>query len=293
MNRRLPRSLLVLTALPLTLVASSAWADDPPAAVVPDGEAPAPASTPTPAPAVRKPGLLLRRGQLNVAVNLELEMSADKVGHPVSISPDVSYGVSDDVTIALVHSRAGLTGFRAAAGGGLCLTGTDGGCVAVYNNVGAEGWYRLGRGAVPLAVGVGVHATNLDAGYYAVKVGAKLRYPAGRWLLHAMPSVLVAVTEREDDAGNPRNKDTVWLPVQATYKLQPRITVGLGSGLKGPLEGFGDAWQISLGAMVQAAVDARLTVGASWVFGAIVGGAPAPATGPDARGAQLWLSYTR
>jgi hypothetical protein len=238
------------------------------------------------------------KARLTVALTLELNLSAGKVGKPVSLAPDLSYGVTDDLTVALVHSLVGRTGFRAKAGGGLCLTGTDGGCVQVYNNVGAEGWYQLGRGATPFAVGAGLHATNLDAGFYGVKLGARARHRFGAITLQTAPSVIVAVTERENAAGDPLNKDTLWLPVQATYKLQPKVTVGLGSGLKGPLQGFGDGWEVPLGAMVQYAVTPRLGVGASWVFGALVGGAdnppdPAPAaTGLDPRGVQLWVQHT-
>lgn len=275
-----------ITAAALTLFIDRARADEPPAVPAPAPTAAAPAAAPRPA------GMLLRRGKLALAVNLEIEMSAGKAGKPLSIAPDLSYGVTDDLTVAVVHSRFAMTGFRAAAGGGLCVAGTDGGCVALYNNVGGEGWFQIARGPLATAIGGGLHVTNLDAGHVAVKVGAKLRHAHGALALHAQPSVLLAVTERTDDAGEPINRDTLWLPVQATYR-RGRVTVGLGSGLKGPLQGFADRWQVPLGFMAQAAIDRSLTVGASWVFGALVGGAPEPATGPDARGAQAWIGYTR
>ena len=76
------------------------------------------------------------------------------------------------------------------------------------------------------------------------------------------------------------------------------IALGLGTGIKGPLSGFGDAWQIPLGFLVQYTVSPALGCGASWVFGQLLGGAtnppdPAPAVkGPDLRGVQVWASYT-
>lgn len=239
-----------------------------------------------------KPGLTLPAGKLNVAVNLELNMSAEAVGKPISISPDVAYGVTSDLTVALVHSRYGLTGFRANAGGGLCLTGDDGGCPAVYNNVGAEGWYSVARGPLAAAVGAGVHATNLDAGYYHAKVGARVRHTSGKLGVHFSPSLLVALSERDV------SKDSIWLPVMATYKTTPELTLGLGSGLKAPLDGFGDAWQVPLGASAVYAIDPATSLGASWVFGALLGGAtnppdPAPGVkGLDPRGVQVWGART-
>ncbi len=257
---------------------------------------PDPAAEPAPVP---RPGLTLPAGALNLAVTVEIEMSVGRVAKPLSIAPDVSYGVSDDLTVALVHSSYALSGFRAKAGGGLCLTGDDGGCVAVYNNVGAEGWYRLAAGKLAAAVGGGVHATNLDAGFYGIKLGAKVRQGFGKLAVTTLPSVLIAITKREDDAGTKLNKDMLWVPVQLTYRVADPLTVGLGTGIKGPLSGFGDAWQVPLGFMAQYAIDRQLGVGASWVFGQIVGGAenppdPLPAVvGPDLRGVQIWASYTR
>jgi hypothetical protein len=244
--------------------------------------------------------LTLAQGTVQVALTAELEMSVDRVGKPLSLAPDVSYGVSDDLTVSLIHSKYGITGFRAAAGGGLCLTGEDNGCVAVYNNVGAEAWYRLLKsGPLAAAAGGGVHATNLDAGHVSVKLGVRARRAFGRVALIAQPSVLIAVTERDPDAGTPKNNDTLWVPVQVTWRAADALTVGVGTGIKGPFSGFGDAWQMPLGFMAQYAIDPSLSVGASWVFGQMLGGAenppdPAPAvTGPDLRGVQLWVTYTR
>lgn len=251
--------------LALTAAASPAWAGDA-------------ADTPTPTPA---PGLTVPAGRLNVAGNLEIEMSADRVGEPVSISPDLSYGVTSDLTVALVHSRVALTGFRAAVGGGLCLTGTEGGCVAVYNNVGAEAWFNVARGRNAAALGGGVHALDLDAGFYGVKLGARVRHSHGKLALHAQPSVIVAVNERDT------SKDTLWVPIQLTYKVTPALTSGLGSGVKGRLSDFGDAWQVPLGFMATYAVDADTTAGASWVFGQVLAGTD---DGFDQRGLQLWVN---
>lgn len=245
------------------------------------------------------PGLTLPAGKLNVAVNLEIEMTKDKVAKPVSISPDVSYGVTSDLTVALVHSRFATTGFRAGVGGGLCVTGTDKGCPEVYDNVGVEGWYSLARGRLAVAAGGGAHALRLNDGYYDLKAGAKIRYGlVDKVALHVQTNLLIALTKREDDAGARLNKDTLWVPVVATYQALPALTVGLGSGIKGPLSGFGDAWQVSLGALVTYAIDPATGVGASWIFGQVLGGAsdppaPAPAaTGFDYRGLQIWGTRT-
>ena len=259
---------------------------------------PASADDAAPVAAAPAPGLTLPAGKVNLAVNLEIQMTADKVGKPVSVAPDVSYGVTPDLTVALVHSRFATSGFRAAVGGGLCVTGEDNGCPEVYDNVGVEGWYSLSRGQLAIAAGGGVHAVSLANDFYDLKAGAKLRYTMDKVAVHALPSVFIALTEREDDAGARKNPDQLWVPVQLTYKATGEVTVGVGSGIKGPLSGFGDAWEVPLGAMATYAIDPVTTVGGSWVFGKLVGGAPNPpepapaATGVDYRGLQVWGSRT-
>ena len=243
------------------------------------------------------PGLTLPSGTINAAITLELDASADKVAEPISIAPDVGYGVTDDLTLSLVHSKFALTGFRAVAGGGVCLSGSDAGCVALYNNVGVEASYSFARGPLALAGVTGLHVVDLDGSLLAVKFGAKARYVMGKSALNALPSVLVAITHRTDAMGARLNKDVLYVPVQATYRIARPLVLGIGTGIKGPISGFGDAWQIPVGVTSVYAFDAKLAVGASWFFGQLFGGAtnppePAPAvTGLDLRGIQLWVNY--
>ena len=253
----------------------------------------------TPAPKPPAPGLTLPKGKINVAVNLEVNMTADKVGKPISISPDVSYGVTPDLTVALVHSSFALTGFRAKAGAGICVTGTENGCSKVYDNVGAEAWYSVARGPTAVAVGGGVHAIRLDGGFYDLKVGAKLRHAMGKIGVNVMPSLLIAMTERGEVNGVRVSPDSLWVPVLATYKATKEVTVGLGTGLKlVDLSAAGDSWEVSLGAVGTYAIDPTTTVGASWIFGKVLAGIdnppdPAPAVkGLDFRGLQVWGAKT-
>lgn len=86
--------------------------------------------------------------------------------------------------------------------------------------------------------------------------------------------------------------EPISLSPDVSYGVSDALTATktLGSGIKGPVQGFGDAWEVPLGFMGQYAVDPSLGLGASLVFGKVVGGADA--TGFDYRGVQLWASYT-
>jgi hypothetical protein len=252
-------------------------------------------ASPPRSPAVAS--LALPAHKLSLALTAEIETGAGKLGEPVALAPDVAYGVTRDLTVSLVHSKFAVTGFRAVTGGGFCLGG-DAACPHVYNNAGAEALYSLRRGPFAVAAIGGAHAMDFDAGFVDAKLGLRARYAHGRASLLASPSVLIALTERTDAMGARRNKDLLYVPVLASYKLIDPLAIGIGSGVKGSLTQLGSTWEVPLGVVASYAVDPSITIGASFVFGKLIGGAddPAmgpPATGADFRGTQLWVVVVR
>lgn len=237
------------------------------------------------APAAHAGGLVLGAGQLGLTLTGEVNVSKDAVAKPLSLAPDVSYGVNSKLTVALVHSTFMATGFRGKAGGGLCLTGTSDGCAHVYDAAGVEALYAIKDGPLAVALDGGVHALSFDGGFYDVKLGAKLRYGAGKVTVTSAPSVFVALTERD------ASKDRLFVPVAAQLKVSDAAAVGLSTGLKAPFDGFGDGWELALGATATYAVQPTLTLGGSFVFGKLLGGAGDDLTGPDFRALQLWATY--
>lgn len=189
-------------------------------------------------------GLTLPERTLSVTLTVEANASKGKFGDPVSIAPDISYGASDKLTVSLVHSRFATTGFRAVAGGGLCVTGTEGQCPYLYNNLGAEALWALRRGPTSVAVGGGAFAMDLHNGYYDAKVTARVRQTAGAFAVQLAPSVLIAVTEREDAMGKRANKDLLYIPLVGTYKPWPALWLSVGTGFKGSLTELGSTWEI-------------------------------------------------
>jgi hypothetical protein len=235
-----------------------------------------------------KKGVTLGAGKLNVTLTLEPNVSKASVFKPFSIAPDISFGVTDKLTLSIVHSGAAVTGFRGGAGSGLCVSGADtGGCPEAYRNVGFEGLYSVLAGQVAAAASVGLHLGPLgDPTMARVKIGARSRVAAGAFAVLFNPSVFIAANDRGP------NKDSAFLPVALTYKAAPSLTAGLGTGLKLPdLSSVGDGWQVPIGVFGQLQIAPPFAVGASFVFGNAVGGS-ATKDGLDGRFVQLWASYT-
>ena len=242
--------------------------------------------------------LTLQPGALFVQLDLELNVAKDAVGKPFSIAPDASYGLTKDLTLSVIHSTFGTTGFRGGTGDGLCVTRAKNGCAHLYNNVGGEALYSLAEGDAPIAAVVGLYSLNLDQSFVDLKLGLKTKFIEGAFALLFNPSIYLGLDDR---AAMTPNVDQLYLPVGLTYKVAPPLTIGVGSGIKGPANDFtkfGKAWLVPLGANAVVTINPAIAVGAAFTFGKLVG-APALSdatpsqTGEDFRAIHVWLNYSQ
>lgn len=233
------------------------------------------------------PSLTLGEGRWSATLTIESSVSKGNVLGPISVAPDLAYGVTPRLTLALVHSGVAMTGFRGAAGAGICLRGSDHGCPQTYRNVGLEALHSLVTGKWAAALNAGVHLQPVtDPTAVRLKLGLKAKATAGRFSLGFNPSLVFVANERDTQG------DSLWLPLSLSIKPTPMLTAGLGTGVKIPnLSKAADSWQVALGVFAQAQIDPHLAAGASFVFGNVVG-AEATSPGVEARFAQLWVSYT-
>lgn len=236
--------------------------------------------------AVAAPGVTLPSGSVSTTITTEINASNDVMGSPSSVAPDLSFGVTDELTLSMVTSSFAMTGFRGASGAGACFGDA---CVRVFNNVGAEGVYGL---TARFGVVAGVMATNIDEGWFSAKLGGKLRVPAGRVTFSSSPSVFVALDDRNINA----NRDRVYLPLAAQVRIVPALSVGCSTGVKAPIDNVQSAWEVAAGANVQLSLAPWWSAGASWVHGKLLGGSialPEGTSGWDFRAIQVWFSVTR
>lgn len=236
------------------------------------------------------PGSTLPGGAVNAVITVEIDASAGSFGDPLSVAPDLSVGVTEDLTLAVVHSTFGRTGFRGSAGAGICVTDA---CAHTYDAVGLEALHAVVRGPLAVVANAGIHATSFDRGHHVAKLGAKLRYRIGELVIASLPSVFVVLTGRDDAIPN---RDRIWLPVSAVHPIAGPLSAGLATGFKGPLDDLGDGYEIAAGAFVQYALSPQASLGASWVHGRIIGGdaaLPPGTSGLDFRAIHLWVTATR
>src|SRR5690242_12610808 len=127
----MPAKTSILVCVVLGASLSNARADDENPVTSPT----APATAPAPA-GEGIDQMVLPKGRVLLDAFAEINLSSGAVFKPFSLTPDLWYGLTPEVTVGLVHSRVGQIGFMGNAGDSLCLTGSSSGCPDFYKNVG-------------------------------------------------------------------------------------------------------------------------------------------------------------
>lgn len=226
----------------------------------------------TPEPAAADDGvnsLTLAKGKLLLDASVEINLSDGGVFKPFSISPDLWYGVNDDITVGLVHSAHGTTGFMGGVGTSLCLSGTSGFCSSVYPNVGIDVRYRLKPSGFSWAADGGLYILNTsDPFLFAVKLGVVGRWQSGKLAIEGAPNLFIGLTER--DRGT---KETLNIPITGLYTVAPKIALILQTGFALPLEAIGDGYAIPLSLGANYAVNDNFNASLALSFPALISAA--------------------
>jgi hypothetical protein len=220
--------------------------------------------------------LTLPNGQALLDAFVGVNLASGAVGKPFSLSPDLWYGATDDVTVGLVHSGLGTSGFIGKADTSLCLAGESNGCGKVYPNVGVDVRYKLTTGGFALAANGGLYILAFDPFQLAIKLGIAGRWHSGKLAIELTPNVFLGLTNRSPApmmvgmmmVTAPANQEVLNLPVTALYSLVPKLLLAVQTGAVLPLENLGDGFAIplSIGSLLQATDSFSLSVAFSLPF---------------------------
>jgi hypothetical protein len=257
-------------------VAPSAFADDededvPPVTSAPDGQY-----------AVMR-GVQGPAGMLAARILLDINLSADLAGKPISLAPDIYYSVTDKLQLGLLHE--GPMGWQAKPGVGLCLTGEDNGCPEVYDNVGFDVMYGVSFGEVHLSTHTSLFFGPFDplVASLALGVAGKVRLGTKVGLLFD-PKIAIALTEREtvDDA--------VYIPLELQFQAGKATTLKLLTGLSGELNDFGDTHEIPLGFGLLQNLTPHFDIGLRFSFDNLLGNETVGVSRADTRSLALLVN---
>jgi hypothetical protein len=247
--------------------------------------------------------LSLGPGMFEGRAALATDLSADSALETVSLAPNLHYGVTERLSLGLIHTRFatltppdegeapgiaslgshGQAAPAVRAGDGLCL---GDGCARFYDNLGLDVRLALGamRGTIQLRANAGMEATNFRPVRLGGRVGVTGRLRLRDAALLVDPAIRVGLLRRGDG-----NDDVLSLPVTAQLQATPYLVVEISSGVYGPLQGFRGGLQVPLSFGLLASVSSAVDVGVSAGFPGVAGGDQAP--GADVRMAALLFAY--
>ena len=218
-------------------------------------------------------GVTLPAGAVQVQTTLEL-------GDTTSVAPDIAIGASDDLTLAFITSVSAMTGFRGTAGSGVCISE---GCDRRLVDGGVEALFNLHRGKLAAAFDFGILASSVGPLHTDMKLGLKAKLAGEHAYVTAAPNLWIALDER--------HADQLWVPISAWVKIDV-LALGVGTGVKGPVADLHDTWSVPVGGLIQTTPLGNLSLGASLVFGKVIGGDAVMEQGFKAYAIQVWTTVT-
>lgn len=228
----------------------------------------------TPFVTPKAPSITLPAATVQVQTTLEM-------GDQTSLAPDISIGMSDELTLSFISSSSALSGFRGSAGSGICISD---GCARRLVDGGVEALFNLHRGAAPIALDVGVLASALGPQHTDLKLGLKTKLVGAHAYLVASPNLWISLDDR--------HADQLMVPVSGWVKIGDALALGVGSGIKGPLAHLDKNWAVPAGALIQVSPLKTLQLGASLVFGKALAGDAVMAPGFEAYAIQVWTTIS-
>jgi hypothetical protein len=259
----------------LSAIAAPAWADVeedvPPVTSAPDGQYSVVRGVQGPA------------GMVSARILLDFNLSTDNGGKPISLAPDIYYSVTDRLQIGLLHQ--GPMGWQARPGVGICLTGEDNGCPEVYDNVGFDLMYGLAFEKLHMSAHGSLFINSFDPTLASLAFGfAGKAHFSPRIALYFDPKIAIAVTERDIQ------EDAVHVPLELQFQVGAPNTLKLLTGVTGPLDGFGDFYQIPVGIGFMRNLSEHFDLGARFSFDNLLGNQPENVDAADTRSLAVLLN---
>jgi len=228
-------------------------------------------------------GVQAPSGMLSARLLLGINLSADNVGKPISLAPDLYYGVSDTLQLGLVHQ--GPLGWQGRPGLGLCVTGKSNGCPKVYDNVGFDLMYGLAFGQLHLSAHGSLFVSSFDPTTTSLALGVAGKLHANdRVALFFDPKIAIAISDRNT------NDDVLYVPLELEYQLGAPTTFKVLSGISGGLSTLGDTYQAPLGIGLVQNLTEHVDLGARFSFDNLLGQQPQGVGRADTRSLAVLLN---
>ncbi len=193
-------------------------------------------------------------------LSIEANIQAKRFVRPLSLAPDLWIGVTDRVTVGLIHSSQSVD--RIESGATFCVRELASRCERAYHGSGLDLRLAWTPGVV---LRTRLLLRDVDPIKPAVTIGALLRGTRGRFSLTTDPYLRIGLANR--DTGN---RDTLVVPVWLGARLGS-VHVAVHTGIDGDLAVWRDGWHVPLAVIAEVAPARVITLGIEAGYPSLIG----------------------
>ena len=224
--------------------------------------------------------LVLEPGVLEARLVLERNMTLRSMGAPMSLAPDLWFGLDSRWTVGLVHSNGALG--LVATGASICVKQDDYGCDRTYRGGGIEARWSWRTGALAVAPRGRLLARDVEPWKPAIAVGALVRWTRGRFAIASDPYFRFGLGNR--DLGN---RDALVIPIWFVVQPTCHWSIALHTGIDGELATALDGWHGPFALTTTVVLPHAFEVGAELGFPSLLG----PQNSFKERAFHVWVGW--
>jgi len=208
--------------------------------------------------------LVLAAGSFDARLTAEINLQKNRYGRPLSLAPDLWYGLTPRWTIGLIHSNASVDRIDATAT--FCLRRFQTRCDRLYRGSGLDLRWSWKTGPLAVAPRARFLLRDVDPAKPALTLGALVRWTRGRFAIESDPYLRLGLMNRDEG-----NRAALFVPVWLAVQPTCRWLIAIHTGWDSELAIWRDGYHIPFGLVVRARATNHIDVGVEAGFTSLLG----------------------
>jgi len=207
---------------------------------------------------------VLPAGGFEVQLTAEINLQKNRYGRPLSLAPDLWYGITPRWTIGLIHSNPSVDRIDATAT--FCLRRFQTRCDRLYRGSGIDLRWSWKSGPLAVAPRARLLVRDVDPIKPAVTVGTLVRWTHGRFAIESDPYLRLGLMNRDEG-----NRAALFVPIWLAMQPTCRWLLAIHTGWDSELAIWRDGFHIPFGLVIRARATMQLDVGVEAGFTSLLG----------------------
>jgi len=207
---------------------------------------------------------VLPAGGAEVRLTAEINLQKNRYGRPLSLAPDLWYGITPRWTIGLIHSNPSVDRIDATAT--FCLRRFQTRCDRLYRGSGIDLRWSWKTGPLSVAPRARVLLRDVEPIKPAITLGAMVRWTRGRFAIESDPYLRIGLVNRDQG-----NRAALFLPVWLAMQPTCRWLLAIHTGWDSDLAIARDGYHIPFGLVIRARATSQVDLGVEAGFTSLLG----------------------